>query len=128
MTEATDNRNINGYVLPPPGADTWMFAVICEAIAGYTKAEPEEGLVNAVLKDVQALRRREARDPGCIIGPQKEDTSLDTERLNYIEKNARYDPKIDGNHTWWPTTFSKALRGRTLRAAIDAAMLPPTKS
>lgn len=46
----------------------------------------------------------------------------DAARLDHIEKHARYDPKIDGNHAWWPTTFENVLRGPTLRAAIDAAM------
>lgn len=45
----------------------------------------------------------------------------DAARLDHIEKHARYDPKIDGNHAWWPTTFENVLRGPTLRAAIDAA-------
>lgn len=46
----------------------------------------------------------------------------DAARLDHIEKHARYDPKIDGNHAWWPTTFENVLRGPTLRAAIDAQM------
>lgn len=46
----------------------------------------------------------------------------DAERLDYIQKNARNDPKMDGNHVWWPTTFNKALKGPTIRAAIDAAI------
>lgn len=46
----------------------------------------------------------------------------DAARLDHIEKHARYDPKMDGNHAWWPTTFENVLRGPTLRAAIDAAM------
>lgn len=46
----------------------------------------------------------------------------DAARLDHIEKHARYDPKMDGNHAWWPTTFKHVLRGPTLRAAIDAAM------
>ncbi len=46
----------------------------------------------------------------------------DAARLDFIEKRARYDPKLDGNHAWWPTTFEHVLRGPTLRAAIDAQM------
>lgn len=45
---------------------------------------------------------------------------LDTARLDYIEQHARRDPKMDGNHVWWPTTFNDRLTGPTLRAAIDA--------
>jgi len=46
---------------------------------------------------------------------------VDAERLDHIEKHARCDPKMDGQHVWWPTKFNDALRGPTLRAAIDAA-------
>lgn len=53
---------------------------------------------------------------------EREALRRDAERLDFIEKNARCDPKMDGNHVWWPTSFNKALRGHTLRAAIDAAL------
>ena len=46
---------------------------------------------------------------------------VDAERLDYIQRNARCDPKMDGQHVWWPTTFNHRLTGSTLRAAIDAA-------
>lgn len=46
----------------------------------------------------------------------------DAARMDWIEKNARTDPKMDGNHVFWPTTLNKALRGANLRAAIDDAM------
>lgn len=48
----------------------------------------------------------------------------DAERLDYIQKNARSDPKMDGKHVWWPTSFNHAqnLKGPTVRAAIDAAI------
>lgn len=46
----------------------------------------------------------------------------DGERLDHIEKRARCDPKMDGQHVWWPTSFNQALKGPTLRAAIDAAL------
>jgi uncharacterized Zn finger protein (UPF0148 family) len=46
----------------------------------------------------------------------------DAERLDFIASNARRDPKMDGQHVWWPTTFNAALRGPTLREAIDAAI------
>ena len=48
----------------------------------------------------------------------------DAERLDYLQKHARCDPKMDGKHVWWPTTFNQAqnLRGETLREAIDAAI------
>lgn len=46
----------------------------------------------------------------------------DAERLDCIERNARCDPKMDGQHVWWPTNFSHRLIGPTLRDAIDAAL------
>ena len=48
---------------------------------------------------------------------------VDAERLDHIEKHARCDPKMDGQHVWWPTNFKHALRGATLRAAIDNAIV-----
>jgi hypothetical protein len=52
----------------------------------------------------------------------KQDRITDTDRINFIEKRARCDPKMDGHHVWWPTTFNNALRGCNLREAIDAAL------
>ena len=46
----------------------------------------------------------------------------DADRLDYISSNARCDPKMDGQHVWWPTSFNHRLTGPTLRDAIDAAM------
>ena len=55
---------------------------------------------------------------------ERDATMKDAERLDYLQKHARCDPKMDGNHVWWPTTFNQAqnLRGETLREAIDAAI------
>lgn len=46
----------------------------------------------------------------------------DSERLDWIEKNAKRDPKMDGSHVYWPTAFNKTICGPSLRAAIDDAM------
>lgn len=70
--------------------------------------------------EVDRMRRLMADAAAAI-----EKGMLDAARLDYIEKHARYDPKLDGNHAWWPTTFENQLRGPTLRAAIDAQMLEP---
>ena len=48
----------------------------------------------------------------------------DSERIDYIESNARCDPKMDGKHVWWPTSFNHRLIGPNLREAIDEAMKP----
>lgn len=48
--------------------------------------------------------------------------AVDARRLDFIEESARCDPKMDGQHVWWPTSLNKALKGPTLRTAIDAAM------
>ena len=45
--------------------------------------------------------------------------------LDYIASNARCDPKMDGQHVWWPTSFNHRLTGPSLRAAIRAAMEKP---
>jgi hypothetical protein len=50
------------------------------------------------------------------------ESEKDTVRLDYIEKNCRCDPRMDGNNLFWPTTFNQALCGRTLRDAIDKKM------
>lgn len=60
------------------------------------------------------------------LARELEEARKDAERLDYIQKNARNDPKMDGNHVWWPTTFNKALKGPTIRAAIDAAIKEQT--
>jgi hypothetical protein len=57
-----------------------------------------------------------------LLKSENERLRADAARLDYIQSNARCDPKIDGNHVWWPTTFNHRLMGNTLRAAIDAAM------
>ena len=51
--------------------------------------------------------------------------AVDAQRLDFIEKSARRDPKMDGQHVWWPTSFNTAqlLKGPTLREAIDNAAL-----
>lgn len=46
----------------------------------------------------------------------------DSEMLDWIENNARIDPDMSGNHTYWPTSFGKQIRGRNLRDAITKAM------
>lgn len=51
-----------------------------------------------------------------------EESRKDQARLDYIAGNARCDPKMDGQHVWWPTSFNHRLLGPNLRAAIDAAM------
>ena len=55
---------------------------------------------------------------------ERDELLKDAERMDYLQKHARCDPKMDGNHVWWPTTFNQAhnLRGKTLRDAIDAAI------
>ena len=70
-------------------------------------------------RDEQADKATAERDQ---LRAEVERLRADAERLNHIEKHARCDPKMDGQHVWWPTNFKHALRGATLRAAIDAAM------
>ena len=53
---------------------------------------------------------------------QIESLTKDAQRLDFIAANARHDPDMGGQHAWWPTNFNQALRGPTLRAAIDAVI------
>lgn len=69
-----------------------------------------------------------AIDRLASLASQSEEQGKDAGRLDFIEKNARCDPKMCGNHVWWPTTFRNALKGPTLREAIDAAMATPKES
>ena len=32
--------------------------------------------------------------------------AVDAQRLDFIEKSARCDPEMDGQHVWWPTSLS----------------------
>lgn len=61
---------------------------------------------------------RAARDR---LAAEVEALRADAERLDFIASHARCDPKLDGQHVWWPTSFNHRLTGPTLRAAIDAA-------
>ncbi len=60
----------------------------------------------------------------AALKAERDAAMKDAERLYYLQKHARCDPKMDGKHVWWPTTFNQAqnLRGETLREAIDAAI------
>lgn len=80
----------------------------------------------------KAAREQDAMAVGMltaqVAGLQQElaEAKKDTARLDHIEKHAHCDPKMDGSHVWWPTSFNNALRGHTLRAAIDAALKDPS--
>ena len=63
----------------------------------------------------------DAADTIDTLRAQLAEAQKDAGRLDYIQKNARCDPQMDGNHVWWPTSLNKTLRGPTIRAAIDAA-------
>ncbi len=47
----------------------------------------------------------------------------DAARLDWLQSVARCDPKMDGQHVWWPLNWNtcQACKGPTIRAAIDAA-------
>lgn len=68
-------------------------------------------------KEVQMLEAE--RD---TLQAEVERLRKDGERLDHIQKHARCDPKMDGQHVWWPTNFKHALTGNTLRDAIDRAI------
>jgi deoxyadenosine/deoxycytidine kinase len=81
--------------------------------------------VLALLDDVDRLKAEIADHERAYELLFKENAELrkDAERLDYLQNNARCDPKMDGNHVWWPTSFNQAqsLKGPTIRAAIDSA-------
>ena len=86
--------------------------------------------VESALGEVAALRADldraivnfgDAAATVCDMRAQLAEAQKDAGRLDYIQKNARCDPQMDGNHVWWPTSLNKTLRGPTIRAAIDAA-------
>ena len=86
------------------------------APVGEREAFEEWAKDNAIRTDLGAWEAWQAR-AALSAGD-----AVDAQRLDFIEKSARCDPKMDGQHVWWPTSLNKAIKGPTLRAAIDAAM------
>lgn len=64
----------------------------------------------------------------ATLRAQVAEVRKDAARLDWLQNNAKCDPKMDGNHQWWPLTWNQVRRcvGPTIRAAVDAAM--PTGS
>ena len=48
----------------------------------------------------------------------------DAELIDFLQSVARCDPKMDGNHVWWPLNWNtcQTIKGPTLREAIRAAI------
>jgi hypothetical protein len=59
-----------------------------------------------------------------IAKPVPDDVRKDAERLDFLQGVARCDPKMDGNHVWWPLSWNtcQQIKGPNLREAIDAAI------
>lgn len=80
-------------------------------------------LVARNVRQLQGLgSEAETRESYVALQSAIEALQADAARLDYIASNARCDPKMDGNHVWWPTSFNHRLIGPNLREAIDAAM------
>lgn len=49
----------------------------------------------------------------------------DAARLDWLQSVSRCDPKMDGQHVWWPLSWNtcQACKGNTIRDGIDAAIL-----
>lgn len=104
--ECYDSTSMNGAL------DGWLAAKRHAAqVAEPTDRERSDANVEALLASGTA-------------GASVDSVARDAARLDWIEKNARYDPKMNGQHVWWATTFRNAIKGPTLREAIDAAMSP----
>jgi hypothetical protein len=58
------------------------------------------------------------------IQPQPSEDAKDAARLDWLQHEARCDPKMDGQHVWWPLSWNQCqrIKGPTIRDAIDAAM------
>lgn len=84
----------------------------------------DEGHLWVRLGDAQELAKAAdaAREERDALRAECEALRKDADRLDYIQKHARCDPKMCGNHVWWPTNFRDALKGPTLRDAVDAAI------
>jgi hypothetical protein len=109
--------------------DVWEFVTACFtergckdfiAINGHNLKEPriyaEGSYRNHEFQDVRKALIACA-SPTPPVQPD------DTRRLDWLQSVARCDPKMDGNHVWWPLSFNVCsnLKGPNLRAAIDAA-------
>lgn len=95
--------------------------VICDVPIPEGSYKYQHGFVTAKETILEALRKAGFDALSAV-------DRKDAERLGFIEKNARRDPKMDGNDVWWPTTFNQRLTGPTLRAAIDRAILQSQKA
>lgn len=98
-----------------------------EACALFIAAANPEAL-RALLTERTQLIERDAQSAIAVSIAQGETAmwrvkaEAESIRLDHIEQHARSEPKMCGNHVWWPTSFNSALKGPTLRAAIDAAI------
>ena len=67
-------------------------------------------------EELAALRAENNLQQELISGMMVENAELrkDAERMDWIQDHARCDPKMDGNHVWWPTSFNNNVKGPTL--------------
>lgn len=106
-----------------PETDWYEFDQVtwCNEAAALLRQQAEQldaELCNREVLDKMLTQCIAERDQ---LRAEVESLRADAERLDHIEKHARCDPKMDGQHVWWPTNFKNALRGPNLRAAIDHA-------
>lgn len=95
-----------------------------QAKRGYGVYTQDDAIMERAFWEGVEARAKAIRDEVAALKAERDAAMKDAERLDYLQKHARCDPKMDGNHVWWPTTFNQAqnLRGGTLREAIDAAI------
>lgn len=110
-----------------------VMVAAAEEISAHWEAHCDDegyGPTNLMHRLEKGIPTEHAYTAGDFARLKDENEALkkDAQRLDAIERNARCDPKMDGNHVWWPTTWKHQLTGPTLRAAIDAAMTKEQKT
>lgn len=110
---------------PPPILDQEIIGIRRAQVGRYGIVDPTKPYSDTVAFGKAVAQARDAQWQECIQKLEAEIAALkpDAERLDFLQRISRCDPKMDGNHVWWPTSFNVAqtLKGSTIRAAIDAA-------
>ncbi|HEX8894406.1 MAG TPA: hypothetical protein VF783_13840 [Terriglobales bacterium] len=108
------------------------------ASAKATREGGEKGMIvmtnpasvdaSADLIEQQAARITALNEKCALYEASLDQRDKDADRYQFLKRQARCDPKMDGRHVWWniPMRNPKggSLIGNTLDEAIDAASEP----